>query len=111
DVAKVEFKDNKLTIEANKESKLVSGTYEYSAQKQTPDAVIDLSKVQLNGETKKLLKAEAKEKPDKTKVLAALKKDDNFAKLTESDFEVLFKDSTLTVKATAGSKVIKGELS
>ncbi|NES52548.1 hypothetical protein G3565_29260, partial [Escherichia coli] len=111
DLAKVEFKDNKLTIEANKESKLVSGTYEYSAQKQTPDAVIDLSKVQLNGETKKLLKAEAKEKPDKTKVLAALKKDDNFAKLTESDFEVLFKDSTLTVKATAGSKVIKGELS
>lgn len=111
DLAKVEFKDNKLTIEANKESKLVSGTYEYSAQKQTPVAVIDLSKVQVNGETKKLLKAEAKEKPDKTKVLAALKKDNNFAKLTESDFEVSFKDSTLTVKATAGSKVIKGELS
>ncbi|UUM25783.1 variable surface lipoprotein [Mycoplasmopsis agalactiae] len=111
DLAKVEFKDNKLTIEANKESKLVSGTYEYSAQKQTPDAVIDLSKVQVNGEVKALLKAEAKEKPDKAKVLAALKKDNNFAKLTESDFEVLFNDSTLTVKATAGSKVIKGELS
>ncbi|MCE6115133.1 variable surface lipoprotein [Mycoplasmopsis agalactiae] len=111
DLAKVEFKDNKLTIEANKESKLVSGTYEYSTQKQTPDAVIDLSKVQVNGETKKLLKAEAKEKPDKAKVLAALKNDKNFAKLTESDFEVSFKDSTLTVKATAGSKVIKGELS
>ncbi|MCE6061538.1 variable surface lipoprotein [Mycoplasmopsis agalactiae] len=111
DLAKVEFKDNKLTIEANKESKLVSGTYEYSAQRQTPDAVIDLSKVQLNGEVKALLKAEAKEKPDKAKVLAALKKNNNFAKLTESDFEVSFKDSTLTVKATAGSKVIKGELS
>lgn len=111
DLAKVEFKNNKLTIEANNESKLVLGTYEYSAQKQTPDVVIDLSKVQVNGETKKLLKAEAKEKPDKAKVLAALKKDNNFAKLTESDFEVSFKDSTLTVKAAPNSKVIKGELS
>ncbi|EIN15059.1 Hypothetical protein, predicted lipoprotein [Mycoplasmopsis agalactiae 14628] len=110
DLAKVEFKDNKLTIEADKESKLVSGTYEFTVQKLTPDAIIDLSKVQITGEAKTLLKAEAKDNPDKAKVLAALKKDNNFAKLTESDFEVSFKDSTLTVKATAGSKVIKGEL-
>ncbi len=45
DLTKVEFKDNKLTIEANKDSKLVSGTHVFDAQVQPPktDSVIDLS--------------------------------------------------------------------
>ncbi|MBT1396098.1 variable surface lipoprotein [Mycoplasma bovis] len=112
DLTKVEFKDNKLTIEANKDSKLVSGTYVFNAQVQPPktDSVIDLSSLELNGEVKKALKAEAKEKPEKTKILGALKKDKNFEKLTESDFEVSFKDSVLTITASSKSTLIKGKL-
>lgn len=71
DLTKVEFKDNKLTIEANKDSKLVSGTHVFDAQVQPPktDSVIDLSCLELNGEVKKVLKAEAKEKPEKQRFL------------------------------------------
>ncbi|WP_075271183.1 variable surface lipoprotein [Mycoplasmopsis bovis] len=112
DLTKVEFKDNKLTIEANKDSKLVSGTHVFDAQVQPPktDSVIDLSCLELNGEVKKVLKAEAKEKPEKTKILGALKKDKNFEKLTESDFEVSFKDSVLTITESSKSTLIKGKL-
>ncbi len=112
DLAKVEFKDSKLTIVANKDSKLVSGTYVFDAQVQPhkADSVIDLSSLELNSEVKKALKAEAKEKPEKTKILGALKKDKNFEKLTESDFEVSFKDSVLTITATSKSTLIKGKL-
>ncbi len=112
DLTKVEFKDNKLTIVANKESKLVSGTYVFNAQVQPhkTDSVIDLSSLELNSEVKKALKAEAKEKPEKTKILGALKKDKNFEKLTESDFEVSFKDSVLTITASSKSTLIKGKL-
>nr|WP_307919405.1 hypothetical protein [Mycoplasmopsis bovis] len=74
------------------------------------DSVIDLSCLELNGEVKKVLKAEAKEKPEKTKILGSLKKDKNFEKLTESDFEVSFKDSVLTITASSKSTLIKGKL-
>nr|WP_307924653.1 variable surface lipoprotein [Mycoplasmopsis bovis] len=49
DLTKVEFKDNKLTIEANKDSKLVSGTHVFDAQVQPPktDSVIDLSSLRI----------------------------------------------------------------
>lgn len=57
------------------------------------------------------LKVEVNEKFDKVKVFVVFKKDNNFVKLIESDFEVLFKDSILIVKVIVGLKVIKGELS
>ncbi|UOE63818.1 variable surface lipoprotein [Mycoplasmopsis bovis] len=112
DLTKVEFKDNKLTIEANKDSKLVSGTHVFNAQVQPhkADSVIDLSTLQLNADVKKALKIEAKINPDKKKIIEAFKKDSNFTKLTEDDFEATFKDTTLTIKSKPESTVIKGEL-
>ncbi|WP_233736057.1 hypothetical protein [Mycoplasmopsis agalactiae] len=44
DIKTVEFKDNKLIIEANKDSKLVSGKYEFSAQSES-DTLMESNKL------------------------------------------------------------------
>ncbi|WP_331838353.1 variable surface lipoprotein [Mycoplasmopsis agalactiae] len=111
DIKTVEFKDNKLIIEANKDLKLVSGKYEFVAQTDsTPSTstTVDLSKLDqtIQAQLNKLAKDGVKKK----KFLSFLKTVEGLKDIKAEDLSTVeFKDKKLVIAAKEGSKLVSGK--
>ncbi|MCE6057428.1 variable surface lipoprotein [Mycoplasmopsis agalactiae] len=114
DIKTVEFKDNKLIIEANKDSKLVSGKYEFSAQSES-DTLMESNKIDLNKleeSVKQELNMLAKKDVLSEDVLDVLKKAKGLESLRLGDLskvEFNEKDKKLTIESHKDSKLVTGK--
>ncbi|UUM25488.1 variable surface lipoprotein [Mycoplasmopsis agalactiae] len=119
DLSKVEFNetDKKLTIEAHKDSKLITGKYEFTAQSKTDttpakSTKIDLSKLETNiqNELKKLAKKDVLSE-DVIDVLKKIKGLESVRLGDLSKVEFNETDKKLTIEAHKDSKLITGKYS
>ncbi|EIN15134.1 Variable surface lipoprotein G (VpmaG) [Mycoplasmopsis agalactiae 14628] len=111
DLKTVEFKSDKLIIEANEGSKLVSGKYEFSTQTDSTSPAstkVDLSNLEkaIKDQLNKLAKKDVK----KDEVLTVLKTVPSLKDIKEGDLKTVeFKSDKLIIEANEGSKLVSGK--